>query len=163
MTPTGGVVTSVRYGTRSLFCNASNGGVVTPPVCESPDPCPWPGKCLSTGSSPASRRPRAYAPAYAVTVSGSLLNDRSPITVSSGWSLTSTTGAKSTVMPSFFMARPRCLASSYTASGAGGAPPPERGARRARPDQLAQPLDTATLFVHADRRRQRPGRNDRGE
>ena len=29
------------------------------PVCESPEPFPWPGKCLSTGSIPASRSPRA--------------------------------------------------------------------------------------------------------
>ena len=41
-----------------------SGGVVTAPaVCESPEPWPWPGKCLSTGSTPASRSPRAKAPA----------------------------------------------------------------------------------------------------
>ena len=50
----------VRYGMRSSFCRSASGGVVTAPaVCESPEPWPWPGKCLSTGSSPASRRPRA--------------------------------------------------------------------------------------------------------
>ena len=36
-----------------------SGGVTTPPWWESPDACPWPGKCLSTGVTPASRSPRA--------------------------------------------------------------------------------------------------------
>ena len=41
-----GLRSSVLYGTRSLVMSDDSGGVRTTPVCESPEPCPWPGKCL---------------------------------------------------------------------------------------------------------------------
>ena len=63
ITPTGACAVRVRYGIRSWFLSSSIDGVDALPVWVSPDPAPWPGKCLSTGSTPASRRPRAYAPA----------------------------------------------------------------------------------------------------
>ena len=52
-----------------------------------------------------------------MTVAASEPNDRSPITVSSGAAVTSTTGAKSMVTPSARIWRPRSSAMPYTSSG----------------------------------------------
>ena len=117
MTATGACVVSVRYGTRSLVWRSASGGVTTPLSCESPDARPWPGKCLSTGSTPASRSPWAYAPANSTTCAGSEPNERSPITSSSDSVVTSTTGAKSIVTPRPRMAWPRWNAMPRTSSG----------------------------------------------
>ena len=51
------------YGRRSVARRSASGGVVTRPLCESPLAWPCPGKCLSTGRTPAARSPSAKAPA----------------------------------------------------------------------------------------------------
>jgi hypothetical protein len=57
ITPTGAWETRVRYGTKS--CRSASGGVTTAPRVRVPGRAIKAGKCLSTGSSPASRNPRA--------------------------------------------------------------------------------------------------------
>ena len=83
----------------------------------SPEERPWPGKCLNTGVIPASRRPAANARAYSVTRAGSAEKERSPITAASGWSETSSDGAKSTVTPMPARNAPRSRAVVRTCSG----------------------------------------------
>ena len=67
---------------------------------ESVDVSPWPGKCLATESTPASSRPREYAVPSAATRAGFSPKERKPITGLEGLELTSTSGAKLTLMPS---------------------------------------------------------------
>lgn len=80
ITATGASAVSVRYGTRSLVINADNGGVLTAPaVRESPEPAVA-GEVLEhrhTGVAQAA----GVGAGVAVTVAGSLENERSPMTV----------------------------------------------------------------------------------
>ena len=78
------------------------------------------------------------------------------MTVSSGASVTSTTGAKSTVIPRSFIARPRLRAMAVHLVRRGSGGKCSRG--RLRADDARQALYPAALFVDADRQGQRAGR-----
>jgi hypothetical protein len=61
---------------------------------------PWPGKCLTTGRTPAVLKPVAAATTCSATTPGRDEADRDPIVGSPGPDVTSASGAKSTVKPS---------------------------------------------------------------
>ena len=91
---------AARKGTSSQPSICSRVRVAqTAPVCESPAVSPWPGKCLAQGSVPVSSIAPTSDATMRATRSGSLPNERSPITVLAGLVSTSATGAKSTSKP----------------------------------------------------------------
>ncbi len=88
-------------GGSSMASSRSRGcATIGRPRWESTSVSPWPGKCLSVASMPASCRPRAKPDTIAPTRAGSSPNERMLITGLRGLLLTSATGAKSMCTPS---------------------------------------------------------------
>ncbi len=92
--------TAARNGTRSIRSSSARERVCTGRLTWlSAGTEPWPGKCLSTGSTPDSAKPAEAATTCSATRSGSEEADREPMVGSPGPEVTSASGAKSTVKP----------------------------------------------------------------
>ncbi len=70
------------------------------PWCESTTVSPWPGKCFAQAATPVDCRPSTQAAVWRATRAGSSPKLRTPMTGLSGEELTSTSGARSSPMPS---------------------------------------------------------------
>ena len=107
---------AVLKGMNSWPSSSSNGGVTASARWVSPEARPWPGKCLNTALTPAESSPRAKAAPYSPAWTGSVENDRSP-TTSRPLPSTSSTGAKSTLIPCTLRLVPISCASCSTSCG----------------------------------------------
>ena len=93
ITPAAPAAMPVLNGASSTASSRSRGcGTTGRPRCESTSVSPWPGKCFSVASMPASCRPRANPATIAPARAGSSPNDRMLITGLRGLLLTSATG-----------------------------------------------------------------------
>ncbi len=107
---------------------------------------PWPGKCLAHAATPAARKPRTKATPWRATSAGSAPNERTPMTGLAGLLLTSTHGARSSVMPASAIIAPMALATAEVSRDVVDLS--ERGvAREAAPHRHLQPRDVAALLV----------------
>ncbi|CAB4765465.1 unannotated protein [freshwater metagenome] len=115
--------TAARKGTRSVRSSCTTGrGCTGSPRWLSTVSDPWPGKCLTTGSTPASRSPRAAATPCRATVPGSEPAEREPITGSRGPAVTSVSGARSTSIPDQASSRPTAAWAARVSAGSPAAP-----------------------------------------
>jgi hypothetical protein len=111
---------AARKGTRSRFRNDGNARVAPGPTSVLRCAPPSPGKCFTTGSTPAARRPDRKAAPYAATTDGSPLNERCPsasVELGPGLASTSSTGARSLVTPAARICRPTVWASARLCAG----------------------------------------------
>ncbi len=118
MTDDAPAANAARNGTRSrarIVARSSFTSTVVTCVSYAVAPCP--GKCFAVDATPAPSDPRTQAAANAATRSGSSPNERVPMTRFRGSTLTSHTGAWSTVSPS--ARSPRATAAAARSAFAG--------------------------------------------
>ena len=117
---------------------------------------PWPGQCLSTVTTPASRIPRRQARTRAVTASR-VARERPAQRVDVGAG-NGQVGDRREVHPDAESTHPQCVVVGRTPDP--GRPPATHGARRRQPvDDVAEPLHRAALLVAGhERQHRRAGR-----